>query len=213
MKMDLTFRKCNITHEPFKNRHIRKILDREIEHMMYETKGKGTAIDPFARESFTLENINFITNDLNPDFQTDYNLEFNDFAETIAFRVNHDKLDRPSLVFFDPPYSLTQLKKQYDGIGKDLELWQTHNMWGKGKDALASIMQVGSRVVSLGWNTQGFGEKRGFAKRGVHVFEQISREGQYNIFVTIEEKVQFSLFDTFNRANSVKEALERPFQG
>lgn len=193
--MEITFRKSNITHEPFKNRFIRKILDREIDYFMHATSGKGTALDPFARESFTCNNINFITNDLNPVFNTDYNLEFNDFARTIRFRVNHKKIDVPSLVFFDPPYSLTQLKKQYDGIGKNMELWQAHNMWSAGKDALASVMPVGSRVVSLGWHTQGFGEKRGFTKVAIHCFEQIAREGQYNLFVVVEEKVQHSLLD------------------
>lgn len=191
----MTFRRTNITNQPFDNPHIRKILDREVDNMMRRTNGEGLAVDPFARASFTNSIENFVTNDLNPEFPTHYNLEFKDFAKRMRFEV--DNLDqRPiDLVFFDPPYSLRQLKDHYDGIGKDLELWQTHNMWKEGKDHLAKIMPVGSRVVSLGWTTSGWGAKRGFEKVAVHVFEQVAREDRYALLVTVEEKVQHTLDD------------------
>ena len=187
--------RTNITNTPFDNPHIRKILDREIDLMMRRTKGKGLGIDPFARESFTTKNENFITNDLNDEFDCHYNLEFKDFAKQLRLRVDHFKLQKVDLVFFDPPYSLRQLKEHYDGIGEHLALWQTHNMWGEGKDHLAQIMDVGSRVVSLGWTTAGFGKKRGFEKVAVHVFEQVAREDRYSLLVTVEEKVQHRLID------------------
>lgn len=193
--MEMTFRKTNITNCPFDNPHIRRILDREIDKMMHRTEGKGLAVDPFARESFTNSIENFVTNDLNPEFDTDYNMEFKDFARRMEFEVDYNNQRMIDLVFFDPPYSLRQLKDHYDGIGKDLELWQTHNMWKEGKDHLARIMPVGSRVVSLGWTTSGWGAKRGFEKVAVHVFEQVAREDRYALLVTVEEKVQHSLID------------------
>jgi len=189
--MEMTFRRTNITNTPFDNPHIRKILDREIDLMMTKTEGKMLGIDPFARESFTTKIEAFMTNDLNPEFDNlHYNLEFKDFAHQVFLRVQH-----PDLVFFDPPYSLRQLKEHYDGIGEHLELWQTHNMWGAGKDYLAKCMKVGSRVVSLGWTTAGFGKKRGFEKVAVHVLEQVAREDRYALLVTVEEKVQHQLDD------------------
>jgi hypothetical protein len=184
----MDFRKTNITNTPYDNPHIRRILDKEIDRMMWRTEGTGLAVDGFARESFVNDLECFITNDLNPAFNCDYNLEWKDFAYTIQERGY-----QPDLVFFDPPYSLRQLKDHYDGIGKDLELWQTHNMWRAGKDAIASCMPVGSRVVSFGWTTAGFGQKRGFEKVAIYVFEQVAREERYALLVTIEEKVQHTL--------------------
>lgn len=192
----MSYRRTNITNTPFDNPHIRKILDREIDLMMTKTKGQMLAIDPFARESFTTKNESFMTNDLNPEFDNlHYNLEFKDFAHQVFLRVHNHGLRSPDLVFFDPPYSLRQLKEHYDGIGEHLELWQTHNMWGIGKDYLAKSMKVGSRVVSLGWTTSGFGKKRGFQKVAIHVFEQVAREDRYSLLLTVEEKVQHSLSD------------------
>jgi hypothetical protein len=187
--MKFTHRITSITHEPFSNVHIRKVLDDVMSHVMYNTNGQAKLCDPFARESFTTKLPNCVTNDLNPEFKCDYNLEFNEFAETVC----QQPWDTFDLVFFDPPYSLTQLKKQYDGIGKDLELWQTKNMWKKGKDLLAHTMPAGSYVVSLGWNANGFGSKRGFKKTEIHLFEQQAREEQHTLFVVVEKKVQRTL--------------------
>lgn len=189
----MDYKRTNITSTPYDNPHIRKILDKEIDRMMWRTEGCGLAIDGFARESFVNDLPCFITNDLNSEFNCDYNLEWKDFARTI----NKQYLGKRDidLVFFDPPYSLRQLKEHYDGIGKNLELWQTHNQWGEGKDFIAECMPVGSRVVSFGWNTAGFGQKRGFEKVAIYVFEQVAREDRYALLVTIEEKVQHTLTD------------------
>ncbi len=184
----MDFKKTNITNTPYDNPHVRRILDKEIEKMMWRTQGNGLAIDGFARESFVNDLECFVTNDLNPEFRCDYNLEWKDFANEIK-----DRYHEVDLVFFDPPYSLRMLKDHYDGIGKDLELWQTHHMWKDGKDAIASVMPVGSRVVSFGWTTSGFGTKRGFDKVAIYVFEQAAREDRYALLVTIEEKVQHTL--------------------
>jgi len=193
--MKLTFTRTNITNTPYDNKHMRKILDNQISHMMTKSSGKMLGIDGFARESFVHTNPHFITNDLNEEFDCHYNLEWKDFCRNIKMRVDNFGLRSPDLVFFDPPYSLRQLKDHYDGIGKNLKLWQTHNMWGEGKDMLASTMQVGSRVVSFGWTSSGFGKKRGFEKVELHVFEQVAREDRYSLLVTVEEKVQHSLDD------------------
>jgi len=189
---NMTFRRTNITSTPFDNPHIRNILDRVVNFANYEKKGRVLMCDPFARESFTNYLQGCITNDLNPAFNTNYNLEFKDFAYKMK-ELEH----RFDVVFFDPPYSLRQLKDQYDGIGKDLKLWQTHNMWGEGKDVLAQLVKPGGVVVSLGWTTSGFGRKRGFTKKAIHVFEQVAREDRYALFVTVEQKTQLTL-DSFS---------------
>lgn len=190
--MKMTHRITNITNTPFDNLHIRKIIEDEIRALndTHSLKRVIKICDPFAREGFVGKLPNCISNDLNPEFDTDYNLEFKDFA-----RVMHMKQIAFDLVVFDPPYSLRQLKDHYDGIGKDLKLWQTHNMWGVGKNYLSHHMPVGSIVISLGWTTAGFGKKRGFEKKAVHVFEQTAREDRYSLFVVVEQKVQHKLSD------------------
>jgi 23S rRNA G2445 N2-methylase RlmL len=187
---NMTFRRTNITACPFDNLHIRNILDRVINEINYQNKGKVLMCDPFARESFTNHLQGCITNDLNTEFNTNYNLEFKDFATEMK-DLEHEF----DLVFFDPPYSLRQLKDNYDGIGKNLELWQTHNMWKEGKDTLSKLVKPGGYVVSLGWTTSGFGKKRGFVKKEIHVMEQVAREDRYALLITVEQKVQTSLLD------------------
>jgi len=190
--MKMTHRITNITNTPFDNLHIRKIIEDEIRALndTHSLKRVIKICDPFAREGFVGKLPNCISNDLNPEYDTDYNLEFQQFA-----RVMHMKQVAFDLVVFDPPYSLRQLKDCYDGIGKDLKLWQTNNMWGVGKNFLSHHMPVGSIVISLGWTTAGFGRKRGFEKKAVHVFEQSAREDRYSVFVVVEQKVQHKLTD------------------
>lgn len=189
--MIMSHRITNVSSEPFSNPHIRKIIDKVINDVMFNTCGNGLIIDPFARESFTRTLPNCITNDLNTEFNTDYNLEFKEFAQTLQGSV-HNNID---LVLFDPPYSLRQLKDCYDGIGKDLDLWQTQNMWKEGKDIIAAMMPVGSYAISLGWSAAGFGKRRGFKKTQLHVFEQPAREDRYSLLLIVEQKVQSSLYD------------------
>lgn len=150
--------------------------------------------DPFARESFTTDYECFITNDLNEEFCCTYNLEFKDFVYEMAkhLKTLNKKLD---LVIFDPPYSLTQLKRQYDNIGHDLEHWQTLRPWHEGKNELARLMAPGSYFISFGWNSFGMGVRRGFEKIALYNFEAIGGDKcRHNLMMTIEKK-QPTLFD------------------
>lgn len=192
--MKMTHTITNISSEPFSNPHIRKVIDRVLNDVMYDTCGNALIVDPFARDSFTSRLPSCITNDLNTEFNTDYNLEFKDFAKALQGQF-HLFMKPIDLILFDPPYSLRQLKDCYDGIGKDLDLWQTQNMWKEGKDILATMMRPGSYAISLGWTTAGFGKKRGFEKREIHIFEQAAREDRYSLLLTVEQKVQTSLDD------------------
>lgn len=193
--MKMTHTITNISSEPFSNPHIRKVIDRVLNDVMYDTCGNALVIDPFARDSFSTRLPSCITNDLNTEFNTDYNLEFKEFANTLYEIQCAGNLGPIDLVLFDPPYSLRQLKDCYSGIGKHLDLWQTQNMWKEGKDTLASMMKPGSYAISLGWTTSGFGKNRGFEKREVHVFEQAAREDRYSLLLTVEQKVQHTLYD------------------
>lgn len=179
----------NITSTPFENRKIRKIIDQYIRELHQKYYGQFQICDPFARESFSVREPNCITNDMNPEFdKCDYNLEFKDFAELMEEQGQKFKL-----VLFDPPYNLTLLKKHYDGIGENLRRWQTHDMWGAGKNALARCIEPLGYAISLGYNTAGFGHKRGFDKIAIHVLRCRAREDQYDLLITVEQKRQLTL--------------------
>ena len=181
----------NIEAEPFKMKMVRQLIDKYIDLRTRELEfNTPLIVDPFARECFlTNGNYNAITNDLNPEFKTDYNMEANDFGELLLQQKT--KID---LIVFDPPYTLGLLKTHYEGIGEDLKLWQTRNMWGRGKDALAACVQLGGYVISLGYHTHGFGKHRGFKKREIITIEQAGNPDKYNLLVTVEKKTQTDLF-------------------
>ena len=64
------------------------------------------SLDPFANKS----KIATITNDLNPEYKTDYNLDAVDFLK--LFENNS-----ADAVLYDPPYSLRQVSECYKNVG------------------------------------------------------------------------------------------------
>ena len=187
--MNLKFDKINLTDTPYSIKKIRKVLNKYIKKVSHAEGWIG--LDPFARESFTNSIPNFITNDLNPAFNCDFNLEFLDYCKEVVSQLEKSV----DIVLFDPPYNLTLLKKHYDGIGKDLKRWQCQNMWGEGLDLIAKQMKPGSYFISLGYSSRGMSAKRGFKKIELINYECLAREGQYNLQLVIEQKNQSSIFD------------------
>lgn len=185
--------RTNITATPFDNPHIRRIIDREIAHQNTIRERRIRILDPFARESFTTKNpqgVDTLTNDLNPDMPTDFHLEANDFAEQLL-----ECGELFDLILWDPPYNLTQLKRQYAGIGKELELWQTLNPFGRAKDALVQCLRPQGSIVSLGFASRGFGELRGMSKMAIYNMDPSGTEYRYNIQCVVERKLQHNLMD------------------
>ena len=111
-------------------------------------------IDPFARD-FTLPTY---TNDLNPGASAEHNMKAIDFLKMLK-----NKKIKADLVFFDPPYSLRQVKECYDNFGIDLSYQETINgYWKAEKNVVSDLVSVGGVVPSFGWNSIGMGLKRGF---------------------------------------------------
>lgn len=187
--MKMTYTYTNITAHPFENKHIKRIIDGVIRQLAEKIEGKIWICDPFSNnKTDRLQGTELVTNDLNPAFDALYNMEANDFAEHME--MNNQMFD---LILFDPPYSLHQLKKQYDAIGVELEQWQTQNTWKRCKDALSQCLTQGGYIISFGWNTTGFGTRRGLEKKEVHVFNNSGNDGRYDLLVTVEQKNQTSL--------------------
>ena len=112
-----------------------------------------TIIDPFANQS----SYGTITNDLNPEFDTDYNLDALTFLQKM-------KTETADLVLFDPPYSITQAAQCYKHYGEKRLKKSVANMgyWASCKNEVARILKPKGIALVCGWNSNGIGKGRGF---------------------------------------------------
>ena len=181
----------NCDSEPFKNKQVKKLLDRYVRRTVERTGGCWQGCDPFARRSITTSAWAewFVTNDLNEEMPTDHHMEANDFGEYVR-----DCGIIMDLVLFDPPYTLRQLKDHYEAVGMNLPQWQTQNQWRRCKDALAPLVPPGGYAITFGYSTRGFGAYRGFKKREILILQSGGIPDRYDVLVTVEEKVQTALF-------------------
>lgn len=115
------------------------------------------ALDPFANRA---SDFGAITNDLNPEAGTDFNMDALDFL-----RMFEDQ--SVDTVLFDPPYSLRQLKECYDSIGRALSQRESRRFFSDLKDEIARVLKPEGQVVSFGWSSVGMGRSRGFEKESL----------------------------------------------
>lgn len=135
-------------------------------------------IDPFANRKHQFATI---TNDLNPDSNTDYNLD------AVSFLNMFDDYS-VDVILFDPPYSLRQLKECYSDIGISLTQKDTQLFWHELKEIISKKIKPGGKVISFGWNSVGIGKQRNFTKKEIIL---ISHGGNHNdTIVTLERKNQ-----------------------
>ena len=153
-------------HHTFLVKPIREFVQKHIMNI------KGDIIDPFANGS-RLANI---TNDLNPKFDTDYNLDALDFLK--MFKDNSIEC-----VIFDPPYSPRQLKECYDDMGQSLHDAKS-SVWSNWKKEIARVLKKDGIVLSFGWNTVGIGKTRGFELEEVLM---VCHGGMHNDTICIKE--------------------------
>jgi hypothetical protein len=151
----------------FKIKPIKQLIEK------YVGDGVGWA-DPFAGKNKYCQ----YRNDLNPKRKQPYCLEAGDFL---------DKVDQKLLgVIFDPPYSLTKIKRIYNSIG----LKSKDNLTGgfpKVKDKVSEMVIRGGFVLSFGWNTMGMGKNRGFEIKEILI---VSHGGNRNdTLCTVEKKL------------------------
>lgn len=109
-------------------------------------------IDPFANNS----KIATVTNDLNPDFNTDFHLDAFDFLRMF----DNNSID---VVLYDPPYSTRQVSESYKNVGKEVTALDTSANWRKKHlDEIQRILKPNGIAICFGWNTNGVGKTRGF---------------------------------------------------
>jgi hypothetical protein len=109
-------------------------------------------IDPFAGENSPVE----ITNDININKPTIYHLSAEQFVSELKGRFKG--------ILFDPPYSLRQTKECYESAGIDFMQKDSQQAvhFGKVKDISKNLILQGGIAICCGWNSNGFGKKRGF---------------------------------------------------
>ena len=123
-----------------------------IKELLKEEMTEGVWLDPFANES----KMGTITNDLNPNYNTDYHMDALDFLKMF----DDESVDG---VLYDPPYSPRQTSECYKKIGLELTNRHTNSaFWGNQKKEIARIVKKGGKVISFGWNSGGIGKTNGF---------------------------------------------------
>ena len=123
-----------------------------IKELIQSELTNGTWIDPFANQN----KLATITNDLNPDFDTDYHMDALNFLKTFQ----NESVDG---VLYDPPYSPRQVTECYQGVGMNVTSETTRaSFWGNQKKEISRIVKPGGKVITFGWNSGGIGRKYGF---------------------------------------------------
>lgn len=144
---------------------------------LIEKYAHGTIIDPFANQN----RIANITNDLDPQYDTDYHMDATDFLKMF----DDDSVDT---VLYDPPYSPRQVSECYKRFGMTVNMETTQNSyWRKHREQIERIVRVGGAVISCGWNSTGIGKKYGFEKMEILL---VAHGSQHNdTIVTVERKI------------------------
>lgn len=137
----------------------------------------GVVIDPFANKN----KIATITNDLDPQFDTDYNLDALDFLKLFE----DESVD---MVLYDPPYSPRQVSECYKALGKTVNMQTTQaSYWGNQKKEIGRIVKNDGIVVTCGWNSGGVGKTHGFEIVEILL---VPHGGWHNdTIVTVEQKI------------------------
>lgn len=141
---------------------IKKLFDK------YVPIGDNNWIDPFAGKNSPAQ----WQNDHNPEMPTRWHMDAEEFCKDAAsgYLVSYKVLGQEVVVLppfdgilFDPPYSYRQISEHYKVMGlKATSLDTGYNFYGRVMNAISPAIKVGGLAISFGWNSNGFGKKRGF---------------------------------------------------
>lgn len=149
-------------------------------------------IDPFANRN----KIATVTNDLNPEFETDYHLDALDFLKLFE----NESVDG---VLYDPPYSPRQVSECYNNVGYNVT-WDTTkaSFWGNHKREISRIVKIGGKVITFGWNSGGIGYKYGFEIQRILL---VPHGGWHNDTIcTVEIKTHEGVYDKSKKENKTR---------
>lgn len=130
---------------------IKELITKYIERLK-EKNPNAIIIDPFANKN-KLANI---TNDLDPQYNTDYNIDALDFLKMF----NNNSVD---MVLYDPVYSPRQLSECYKKLGYSVTMQTTQSSyWSNHKKEISRIVKKDGIVITCSWNSGGIGKKYQF---------------------------------------------------
>lgn len=141
------------------------------------------SVDPFARNKRWAT----FTNDLNPDTTAEHHMD----AAAFLAMLEEEGI-QPDLIIFDPPYSKTQAKVCYDGIGADHLDLRDVGHWRTEKAVCQRILKPGGVFLHFGWHTNGMGKRRGFEIE--HILMIAHGGPRYDTICMAERKTQTDLF-------------------
>ena len=155
----------------FEIKPIKDLLERYISPF-------DEVVDPFANNS----DWGTITNDLDPQYKTDYHMDATDFLKMLQ----HQCAD---VVLYDPPFSPRQISECYTKLGMSVNMETTHaSYWSKQKEQIARIIKQNGIVITCSWNSGGIGKKYGFE---IVEILMVAHGGWHNdTIVTVERKVK-----------------------
>jgi tRNA1(Val) A37 N6-methylase TrmN6 len=164
---------------PNKNTFSIKPIKELIEKYINEKKDKdpnSLIIDPFANSN-KLANI---TNDLDPQYNTNYHMDALDFLKMF-------KNNSVDMVLYDPPFSPRQVVECYKKLNKTVNMKTTQaSYWTNHKKEISRIVKNDGIVITCSWNSGGIGKKYGFEILEILL---VAHGGWHNdTIVTVERK-------------------------
>ena len=146
-------------------------------------KSNMLSIDPFSNKN----RIAKITNDLDPEMESDYCMDAIDFLKMF----DNKSID---FILYDPPYSPRQVSECYKKIGKTVNMETTQSsFWGNLKKEVSRIIKPNGIVISFGWNSNGIGKTKGF---DIIEILLVAHGGNHNDTICVVEQKKQTLFDT-----------------
>lgn len=138
----------------------------------------GYSIDPFANSNKLAE----VTNDLDPQYDTSYNMDALDFLKMF-------KDSEVDVVLYDPPYSPRQVSECYHKLDKTVDMATTSaSYWSKQKKEIGRIVKKDGVCITCGWNSNGIGKCNGFE---IEEILMVAHGGWHNdTIITVERKVR-----------------------
>lgn len=171
---------------PSKNTFEMKPLKELLINYIKTLKSDSIIVDPFANKGTIKElskrnDVTYITNDLDPQYDTDYHLDALEFLK----KLKDNSID---LIVWDPPYSPRQISECYKSLDKSVNFKTTQaSYWSKQKEEIQRILKENGYCITCSWNSGGIGKKYGMEIEEILL---IPHGGWHNDTIIVVDKKQ-----------------------
>ena len=142
---------------------------------LIQKHASGIIIDPFANSN----NFATVTNDLDEQYGTDYNMDALDFLRIF-------ETESVDTVLYDPPYSPRQVSECYRTLGRSVNMQTTQaSYWSRQKAEIGRIVKPGGVAITCSWNSGGIGKKHGFEIEEILL---VAHGGWHNDTIVVVER-------------------------